>query len=78
MELHPASSIPPECKGAVLYHAHIVDLSEDETEARLARLRAMDQPAQRQGYIREWIHCGIQQECKIVIPDPHASSKEGG
>ena len=47
--------IPPLCKGAVLYLAHIVNTSGDETEAPLPRLRAMDQPAQRQGCIREWI-----------------------
>ena len=43
------------CKGAAWYHAQTIDTLEDETAVQLARLGAMKQPTQRQGYIREWI-----------------------
>ena len=61
------SPAPPLDEGAALYHAHTIDTLEDEIEARLARLGAMEQPALQQGYIREWICDGIQKECGIVV-----------
>jgi hypothetical protein len=41
----------------------------------------MEQPALQRGYFREWIRCGIQQECEIVVnfdpePDPGGSKDE--
>ena len=41
----------------------------------------MEQPALQRGDFREWIRCGIQQECEIVVnfdpePDPGGSKDE--